>query len=120
MVARSSAEAEFRAMAQGICELIWVRTLLKELRVAQTNTMKLYCDNKAAINITHNPVHHDKTKHVEIDKHFIKEKIESGQICIPFVTSGEQLVDILTKGLPRPIFHSRVSKLGMIDIFKPA
>ena len=68
MVARSSAEAEFRAMTQGICELIWVRTLLKELRVAQTNTMKLYCDNKAAINIAHNPVQHDRTKHVEIDR----------------------------------------------------
>ena len=120
VVARSSAEAEFRTMAQRICELIWLRTLLKELRVAQTNTMKLYCDNKVAINIAHNHVQHDRTKHVEIDKHFIKEKIESGQICIPFVTSGEQLVDILTKGLPRPIFHSCVSKLRMIDIFEPA
>ena len=88
--------------------------------MAQTNTMKLYCDNKVAINIAHNHVQHDRTKHVEIDKHFIKEKIESGQICIPFVTSGEQLADILTKGLPRPIFHSCVSKLGMIDIFEPA
>ena len=67
VVARSSAEAEFKAMAQGICELIWVKTLLKELRVAQTNTMKLYCDNKAAINIAHNPVQHDRTKPVEID-----------------------------------------------------
>ena len=120
VVARSSAEAKFRTMAQGICELIWVTTLLKELRVAQTNTMKLYCDNKAAINVAHNPVQHDRTKHVEIDRHFIKEKIKSGQICIPFVASGEQLADILTKGLPRPIFHSCVSKLRMIDIFEPA
>ena len=58
--------------------------------------MKLSCDNKGAINIAHNPVQHDKTKHVEINRHFIKKKIESGQICILFVASGEQLADILT------------------------
>ncbi|RVW94806.1 Retrovirus-related Pol polyprotein from transposon RE1 [Vitis vinifera] len=76
VVARSSAEAEFRAMAQGICEGIWLNRLLEELRVPLKHPMVLYCDNQVAISIAKNPVHHDRTKHVEIDRHFIKEKIE--------------------------------------------
>ncbi|RVW91109.1 Retrovirus-related Pol polyprotein from transposon RE1 [Vitis vinifera] len=78
VVARSSAEVEFRAMTQGICEGIWLNRLLEELQVPLKHPMVLYCDNQAAISIAKNPVHHDRTKHVEIDRHFIKEKIEEG------------------------------------------
>ena len=85
VVARSSAEAEFRSMAQGVCEILWLKRVLEELKRPVSLPMKLYCDNKAAINIAHNPVHHDRTKHVEVDRHFIKEKIESGLICMTFV-----------------------------------
>lgn len=106
VVARSSAEAEFRAMAQGICELIWLKIFLMALHMVQKETMRLYCDNKAAISIAHNPVQHDRTKHIEIDRHFIKEKIESGQICIPYVTSRKQQVDVLTEGLPKKKIRS--------------
>ncbi|CAL5350327.1 unnamed protein product [Camellia sinensis] len=120
VVARSSAEAEFRAMAQGVCELLWIKLLLSDLGIAQTDSMRLYCDNKAAINIAHNPVQHDRTKHVEIDRHFIKEKLTSGTICTPFVQSGDQLADILTKGLGNKPFHDILGKLGMRDIFAPA
>lgn len=119
-MARLSVEAEFRAMTQGICELIWLNIFLKELRVVQKETMKLYCDNKAAISIVYNPVQHSRTKHVEVDRHFINENIESGQISIPFVTKRDQLADVLTKGLLRPTFISCVGRLGMIDIFEPA
>ena len=59
----------------------------------------IYCDKKAAISIAHNPVQHDKTKHVEIDRHLIKEKVEVRAICMPFVSTTQQIVDILTKGL---------------------
>ena len=68
--------------------------------------MKLYCDNKSAIDITHNLVQHDRTKHVEVDKHFIKEKLDSGLICTPFVSIKGQLVDVLTKELSRTAFQS--------------
>lgn len=61
--------------------------------------MRLYCNNKTIISMVHNPIHHDQTKHVEVDRHFIREKIESGEICIPHVSSSEQTTDILTKGL---------------------
>ena len=83
-------------MAQGICELLWIKSLLKDLKVEQTDSMSLYCDNKVAISIAHNPVQHDRTKHVEIDRHFIKEKLSSGIICILFVKSGDQVADVLT------------------------
>uniref|UniRef100_A0A2N9FH39 Integrase catalytic domain-containing protein n=1 Tax=Fagus sylvatica TaxID=28930 RepID=A0A2N9FH39_FAGSY len=120
VVARSSAEAEFRAMAHGICEMLWLKAMLKELGVHSKDPMKLYCDNKAAISIAHNPVQHDRTKHVEVDRHFIKEKLTEGLICTPFVRTENQLADILTKGVSNKIFNSALDKLGIRDIYAPA
>ena len=72
VVSRSSAEAEYRGMAHGVCELLWIRRLLTELGFKPEKPMELHCDNKSAIDIAHNPVQHDRTKHVEVDRHFIK------------------------------------------------
>ncbi|BFG20722.1 hypothetical protein CerSpe_069960 [Prunus speciosa] len=119
VVARSSAEAEFRGMAQGVCELLWLRRLLKDLGVKPLKATNLYCDNKSAIEIAHNPVQHDRTKHVEVDRHFIKEKLERGIIKFPFVNSENQLADILTKAVSSKVFHDSLDKLGMRDIFAP-
>lgn len=82
--------------------------------------MKLYCDNKSAISIVHNPMQHDRTKLIEIDRYFIKEKLDSGLICTPYVSTRGQLADILTKGLSSSVFESFVSKLGMVNIYSPA
>jgi hypothetical protein len=120
VVARSSAEAEFRAMAQGICELLWLKIILEDLKIKWEGPMKLYCDNKSAISIAHNPVQHDRTKHIEVDRHFIKEKLDSGLICTPYVSSQGQLADILTKGLSSSNFERIVSKLGMENTYSPA
>ncbi|RVW27180.1 Retrovirus-related Pol polyprotein from transposon RE1 [Vitis vinifera] len=76
VVARSSVESEFRAIAQGLCELLWLKIILDDLRIKWDGLMKLYCDNKSTINIAHNSIQHDRTKHIEIDRHFIKEKLE--------------------------------------------
>src|SRR6185312_8872329 len=73
VVSRSTAEAEYRAMALALCDMMWFKSLLKELRVLKNETMLLHCDNVEAINIANNPVQFDRTKHVEIDRFFIKE-----------------------------------------------
>ncbi|KAL9409372.1 hypothetical protein AB3S75_047712 [Citrus x aurantiifolia] len=91
-----------------------------DLKIPVSLPIKIYCDNKAAISIAHNPVLHDRTKHIEVDKHFIKEKIESGVICVPYVPTAQQIADILTKGLHKGHFELLVSKLAMEDIYKPA
>ena len=117
VVALSSAAAEYRAMARGVRELLWIRLLLTELGLALATPMKLHCDSKAAIAIAHDPVQHDRTKHIEIDRHFIKEKINNDIISIQFVKSEDQVADILTKGLGGKMLHPLMSKLGMSDIY---
>ena len=120
VVARSSVEVEFRAVALGVCEAMWIRRILQELAASEVLPMKLYCDNKAAISIAHNLVLHDRTKHVEVDKHLIKEKIEGGVVGMIYVPTEGQVADLLTKGLPKKQFDFLVSKLAMKDILKPA
>lgn len=120
VVAWSSAEAEFRAMVQGVCELLWLKIILEDLKIEWDGPMRIYCDNKSAISIAHNPVQHDRTKHIEIDRHFIKEKLESELICTPYVSTHGQLEDVLTKGLSSSVFENIVSKLGMKNTYSPA
>ena len=83
VVARSSAEVEFTGMALGICEALWLRLLLKDLGYLPRQPIRLYCDNKAACDIAHNPVQHDHTKHVEVDRFFIKEKFDEKIVELP-------------------------------------
>ncbi|BFG38701.1 hypothetical protein CerSpe_249750 [Prunus speciosa] len=115
----SSAEAEYQSMVHGICEMLWIRKLLKELGFMAKDAMKLYCDNQAAIDIANNPVQHDRTKHVEIDRHFINEKLESNVISVPHVKADEQLTDVLTKAVSRQVFSDSLDKLGIGDIYSP-
>jgi hypothetical protein len=74
---RSTAEAEYMAMTLRVTEMLWLKRLLEDLKVNHGEKMKLWYDSKSAINIANNPVQHDRTKHMEIDKFFIKEKLES-------------------------------------------
>ncbi|KAM7531655.1 hypothetical protein LguiB_035065 [Lonicera macranthoides] len=119
VVSRSSAEAEYRGMAAGIQELLWLKLLMTDLGFPPKEPMVLYCDNKAACDIAHNPVQHDRIKHVEVDRFFIKEKLEDKVITVPHVRSEDQLADILTKAVTRKVFAKLISKLGMFDICVP-
>ena len=85
VVALSNAEAEFWGIAKGITQVMWLKKLLSELHFPQKKTCMLFCDNKATTSISGNSVQHDRTKHVEFDRYFIKEKLESKIISLPFV-----------------------------------
>ena len=81
--------------------------------------MKMYCDNKVTINISHNPIHHDQTKNVEVDRHFIKEKVEDDTICMVYVSTNKQVADVLTKALSRRSFEQLIDKLSMFNLYNP-
>ncbi|RVW82963.1 Retrovirus-related Pol polyprotein from transposon RE2 [Vitis vinifera] len=117
VVVRSSAEAEYRAMALATCELIWLKHLLRELRFGKDEQMKLICDNQAALHIASNPVFHERTKHIEVDCHFIREKITSGCVATSFVNSNDQLADIFTKSLRGLRIKYICNKLGAYNIY---
>ncbi|KAK4385641.1 Retrovirus-related Pol polyprotein from transposon RE2 [Sesamum angolense] len=119
-VARSSAETEYRAMAHFTSEILWLKNLLKELGFMYDDPVPMHCDNQAAIHIVNNPIFHERTKHIEVDCHFVREAIMSQKICTPFTPSSEQRADIFTKALGSKQFNFLSNKLGMIDIFAPA
>lgn len=112
VVARSSAEAEYRSMALTTCEITWLKALLKDLGLKSLPPAVLKCDNKAAIAIAANPVLHEKTKHVDIDCHFIRDHLKAGHIKTEHTSSADQVADILTKVLPVKLHNQHVAKLG--------
>ena len=118
-MARSSAEAEFRGLANVLCETLWLRLLLKDLGYLSEQPIQLFCDNKAACDIAHNPVQHDRTKHVEVDRFFIKEKLDRKIVKLPKIRSEDQLADILTKAVSNRVFLKFLDKLGMWNIYAP-
>eukprot|EP00268_Persea_americana_P025822 TRINITY_DN25195_c0_g2_i1.p1 TRINITY_DN25195_c0_g2~~TRINITY_DN25195_c0_g2_i1.p1 ORF type:complete len:278 (+),score=33.22 TRINITY_DN25195_c0_g2_i1:2074-2907(+) len=98
-VARSSAEAEYRSLAHTAAELSWICMLLRDLRVFLPSRLILWCDNISASSLAANPVFHARTKHVEADYHFVREKVLQKTMEVRYVNTQDQLADIFTKGL---------------------
>ncbi|KAK6144629.1 hypothetical protein DH2020_021449 [Rehmannia glutinosa] len=112
---RSSTEAEYRAIAFVTTELCWIRSLLNELSLLPECSPILWCDNIGATYLTANPVFHARTKHIEVDVHFVREKVAKGELSIRFISTVDQLADIMTKSLVRPRFVTLRSKLVVHD-----
>ena len=117
IVTRSSVEPEFRTMTLALCELLWLCIVLEDLKIKIQGSIELVCDNQLTISIAHNLVQHDMTKHVEIDRHFIKKKLDVGLIHISYVSFENQVADVLLpKELVAKRFEGLICKLGMMDI----
>ncbi|KAD2804468.1 hypothetical protein E3N88_37845 [Mikania micrantha] len=110
-ISRSSAEAEYRGVANVVADLCWIHNLLLELHLAPSQASIVYCDNISAIYLSQNTVQHQRTKHIELDIHFFLEQVQSGSIRVLHVSSGFQIVNIFTTGLPHVLFEHFRSNL---------
>lgn len=119
VVSRSSSEVEYRALAQATCEAQWLLYLLQDLHVTHSSPVVLYCDNRSALHIASNPMFHERTKHIEMDCHVIRYKLQAGILHLLPIPSTDQVADILTKPLLLGPFQSLHSKLAMCDIHIP-
>jgi hypothetical protein len=113
VVSRSSAEDEYRAVANGMAEAAWLRQLLQELYSSLATSTLVFCDNVSAVYLSTNPVQHQRTKHVEIDLHFVHEQVSCGAIHVLHVPTTSQFADVFTKGLPFVVFAEFWSSLNI-------
>lgn len=106
-------------MAAITCELTWLRFLLQDLQVLHTAPTRVHCDNQAALHIAADLVFHERTKHIELDCHLIREKIQARHITTHFTPSKHQVADLFTKALGKHMFQAHCRKWGMHNIHAP-
>ncbi|KAH9736625.1 retrovirus-related pol polyprotein from transposon RE1 [Citrus sinensis] len=113
VVSRSSTESEYRALALAASEVLWIKSLLTELGVSLISTPVIWCDNQSAAALTSNPKFHARTKHIELDVHFFREKVANQSLQVSYIPSSDNTADILTKALAHKPFHYLCSKLNL-------
>ncbi|XP_021985224.1 uncharacterized mitochondrial protein AtMg00810-like [Helianthus annuus] len=113
VVSRSSAEAEYRGVANVVAELCCLRNLFLELHRPVQKASLVYCDNISTVYLSGNPVQHQRIKHIELDIHFVRDQVQRGTICVLHVPSRYQMADIFIKGLPRVLFDDFRSSLSI-------
>jgi hypothetical protein len=112
-VARSSTKAEYKAMANATAEIIWIQSLLQELGIRSPPAAVLWCDNLGATYLSANPIFHARTKHIEIDYHFVRERVADKKLHIKFISTGDQIADGLTKPLVAWKHYEYVNNLNL-------
>lgn len=114
VVARSSTESEYRSLANTAADISWVQSLLSEISLGPSQIPVIWCDNISAISLAQNLVFHSRSKHVELDVHYVRDKVLAKSLDVRYVPSSEQLADALTKPLSETQFSSLRSKLGVL------
>ena len=109
-------EAEYTAAATAACQGIWLAHLLGEMLNQDTAPALIFIDNKSVISLCKNPVLHDRSKHIDLRYHFIRDCVEKGTVIVEFIKTGEQKADILTKALGRVRFQELRDKLRIVDV----
>ena len=115
-VSKSSTKAEYKAKSAACSKIVWLDGLLSELGFPPTNPTPLHGDNTSAIQIVANPVYHERTKHIEVDCHYIREAFTQGVITLPHLTTDLQIANVFTKALTRQRHKFLGSKLMLIDL----
>ena len=118
-VSRSSTEAEYRTLAATTSKLKWIRGLLSYFGIHHTSPILIACDKQSALNLARNPVFHERTKHIEVDCHFIRDEINRGFILPSYVSTSHQLADVQTKALSKQKFDTLLGKLGISNLHDP-
>ncbi|CAL8091495.1 unnamed protein product [Prunus armeniaca] len=103
-MARSSTEAKYQSLAHTSADIAWIRQVLQDLKVRLPQQPVLHCDNLSTIALSSNPVYHSRIKHLDIDFHFVKERVQRGDLIVQYIPTEEQVADVFTKGLHSPIF----------------
>lgn len=116
-VSWSSVEFECRAIAHTACELLWISSLLPDIGISVQHSIPMYCNNKATTFNANNPTFHERTKHIQVDCHFIRDVVMHSQICLQ---SLKQLADIFTQALPKAHIMKNLFRLGKRDVYAPA
>jgi hypothetical protein len=119
VVALSSCEAEYIAATTAACQGVWLARLLAELKGRKADAVTIKIDNQSAIQLSKNPVFHDRSKHIDTRYHFIRECVEENRVNVESVSTKDQLADVLTKALGRDRFGELRLRLGMIDVKQP-
>jgi hypothetical protein len=115
-ISRSSTEAEYKAIANGTTEIMWVQILLKELKIYSPEAAKLWCDNMGAKFLSANPVFHSRMKHIEVDYHFVRERVLKRLVEIDFISSKDQVADDFTKSLSVRLFENFKHNLSPVRL----
>eukprot|EP00253_Pinus_taeda_P001803 PITA_01803 len=115
VVALSSIEAEYRGAVKTACEAVWLRCMLEDMHVSQTNPTSLFCDNQGVLKLAKNPVFHERTKHVETHCHYIRQLVEDGSVHLRYVPTTEQPADIFTKPLGPNKFVKFRGSIGVVN-----
>ncbi|KAK4354402.1 hypothetical protein RND71_026596 [Anisodus tanguticus] len=114
-VARSSDEAEYGTLAAAAVVITWISYILQDIGMYIKTAHILFCDNLSSLYMIINPVMHVRTKHVELDYHFVREKVAQGQLITQFIRSKDQLGDVHTKALGNDQFQFFRDKLGVMN-----